>query len=334
MASPYASIAGRQRWTKAVAGTDIQSVEHIYKKRFPIDGMRIATAGSCFAQHIARNLRANGFEVLDKEPGPRGLHGKRAQDFGYSLYSARHGNIYTARRLLQLTQEALGLLEVPERAVVWEKRGRFYDALRSVEPDGLTSPEEVMLHRADHVRRFKALLSETDLFIFTFGLTEAWMHEETGIVYGLAPDDTDPKHRFKNFTFQEVYDDFSGFRALAHQLNPRMKFLVTVSPVPLAATYEDAHVLPATVHSKAILRAVAGQLHSQHDDIDYFPSFDILSTPFLGPSMFADNRRDVTRDGVANAMRIFFEEHKKKEEVVVTGSGDVVCEEALLEAFA
>ena len=62
------------------------------------------------------------------------------------MYSARYGNIYTVRQLLQLAQEVAG--EWNPENYIWEKDGKFYDALRpAVEPEGLNSPEEVIEHR-------------------------------------------------------------------------------------------------------------------------------------------------------------------------------------------
>lgn len=346
MSSPYSDFPARQFWSRGVAPVDIATVTDVYRPRFSIEGMKVATAGSCFAQHIALNLRKNGYAVIDKEPPPPGLRGPEAQAFGYQLYSARHGNIYTVRRLLQLTQEALGLYAPGD--VVWATGGRYYDSLRpGVEPDGLPSAEEVLAQRADHVARFKAVLLEADLFVFTMGLTEAWVNAE-GLVYAGTPGSPagtfDPQvHLFKNFRFNEIYDDFVAFRDLVRSINPGIRFLVTVSPVPLTATAVDSHVLPATVRSKSVLRAVAAQLYEDFDDIDYFPSYDLLSTPFLGPSKFEVNKRSVSAAGVAAAMRTFLDAHMGVDRVaqpkaatksVRSRGDDLVCEEALLDAFA
>ena len=56
---------------------------NLYRPKFPIDRtMPIATAGSCFAQHIGRAMRTRGFNVLDAEPAPPGLDERGAQAFG------------------------------------------------------------------------------------------------------------------------------------------------------------------------------------------------------------------------------------------------------------
>jgi hypothetical protein len=362
MTSPYKGMPERQFWKLAVKDYDINTVSNIYRKRFPIRDLHIATAGSCFAQEIAKHLRKNGYTVIDKEPAPPGnaIRSEFSNNYGYGLYSARHGNIYTARQLLQLTKEAFNIDSIDPEVYVWEHEGRYYDALRpNVEPTGLDTPEEVIDQRRDHVRRFKSVLEECGLFIFTLGLTEAWIHKETGTVYPTAPGTIagqyDPLiHEFRNFTFKEVYNDFNEFRSIVLARNPSVKLLITVSPVPLTATYENAHVLVSTVRSKSVLRTVAAQLYDDYPDIDYFPSYELFSTPFLGKPMFKENKRTVHPDGVATVMKLFLNEHKpecenndavSKKEIqmnlnqIIDNSkemddDDAICEEALLEAFA
>lgn len=343
MTSPYNGLPDRQFWRLAVSDS-VESVDGMYTKKFSIAGKRIATAGSCFAQEIARELRKQGHSVVDKEPSPNTIQirGSLENRYGYGLYSARHGNIYTVRQLLQLTKEAFGLSHPDPDDYIWEKDGRFYDALRpSVEPDGLPSREEVSAQREDHLRRFRAVIEESDVFVFTMGLTEAWAHRASGLVYPTAPGvlagEYDPEvYEFLNFGFMDIYRDFLEFRELAKQHNPSLEFILTVSPVPLTATAVDSHVLVSTVRSKSVLRAVTAELYEEFADIDYFPSYELFSTPFLGPSMFNENKRNVSRKGVAAVMRVFFAEHDSAEPAAAPDEieRDVVCEEALLDAFA
>ena len=78
----------------------------------------------------------NGYKVLDVEPPPPGLPETMHQKFGFSMYSARYGNIYTVRQLLQLAQEVAG--KWTPQNYIWPKNAKF-DALRpAVEPEGLT----------------------------------------------------------------------------------------------------------------------------------------------------------------------------------------------------
>lgn len=350
MSSPYQGLPPRSYWKTGVVEQDWSE---LYSKKFDITRKtQIMTAGSCFAQNIARYFARRRYKLVDTEPAPPGLSGDTAKAFGYGLYSARYGNIYTTRQLWQLTQEAFGLYEPANP--VWTKNGRYFDALRpSVEPDGLESESEVLAQRRDHLECVRAVFTQADLCIFTFGLTEAWVHKQAGTVYPTAPGtiagEFDPDiYEFKNFNYMEVLDDFIRFRDFLKKQRPDIKFLLTVSPVPLTATASASHVLPATVYSKSVLRAVAGQLAAEYGDVDYFPSYEMVATPFFETNTYEENLRTVRLSAIESVMQVFFQEHsaealsertepKKTRKTAATkkdAEEDVICEEQLLEAFA
>ena len=275
MGHPYSNLPPERFWRSSVASQDWASLGGLYRKKFDIGkDDKVATAGSCFAQHIATAMRANGYQVPNSEPTPTGLSAETARKYGYGIYSARYGNIYVVRHLLQLLKDAF---DDNAEVEVWEKDGRFFDAMRpTLEPRGHATPDEVVAHRRYHLSRVRRLVRTMNVFVFTFGLTEGWMNRQSGRVYptcpGTAAGTFDPDlHIFKNFTFQEILADFIACRDFIKRTNKSVRFLVTVSPVPLVATAGDDHVLVATTYSKSVLRAVAGQLAEQFDDLAYFP---------------------------------------------------------------
>ena len=313
--NPYSDLPKSAFWKTGVAQENPYEIEGIYKKKFDIfANTKIATAGSCFAQHISRYLKCSGYHVLDVEPPPLGLPEKLHQKFGFSMYSARYGNIYTVRQLLQLAQEVSG--EWTPWDYIWQKNGKFYDALRpAVEPEGLDSPEEVAEHRKYHLSRVKELFESLDLFIFTLGLTEMWVHKESGTVFPTAPgtlvgDFDEHFYEFKNAQFSSIIDDFNLFQMFLQKIRGSKPFkcILTVSPVPLTATASGKHVLESTTYSKSTLRSVAGQLASNHSHIDYFPSYEIVTNPRMKSTAFANNLRSITDEAVDVVMRHFFAE--------------------------
>ena len=353
MNSPYQELPPERYWKTGVEQQSPLSVERLYRKKFDLTDLTIATAGSCFAQHIATHMRARGYSVLDVEPAPVHMTAETARKFGYQLYSARYGNVYLVRQLLQLVQQAFGKFE--PQCAIWEKDGRYYDALRpGVEPEGLDSPEEVREHRAAHLRAVRGLLVRANVLVFTMGLTEGWVHKESGTVYPTAPGTIAGKFdpdvfEFKNFRFGEIYSDFRLLMALVRRVNPKMKYILTVSPVPLTATAAPQHVLLATMYSKSTLRSVAGELADTYPEIDYFPSYELIASHFSRGMFYSPNLRSVERAGVESVMRIFFSEHgletphqppfaeaqaSLEAPDAAAGREDVICEEALLNAFA
>ena len=355
--SPYASLPPERFWRTGVAETNPLIMEKLYTKRFDIAPTdRIATAGSCFAQHIARNFRARGFTVMDVEPAPEATPPGVAQAYGYGVYSARYANIYTVRQLLELFREATAADrgEAPWPVLVWERKGRFHDGMRpGVEPEGLRTPEEVIAHRREHLAQVRRLFAEMQVFVFTLGLTEAWVDGASGRTLPTCPGTIagtfdSAQHKFQNFRFRSILEDYRAFRKELAAFNPGVRHLITVSPVPLTATASDQHVLVATTYSKSVLRAVAGQLYADYDDLDYFPSYEIIAAHPSRGFFFEGNLRSVSPAGVETVMRSFFSEHDAAAagpapaaaaattaaEAAETKADDVACEEILLDAFS
>lgn len=278
-----------------------------------------------------------------------------AKAFNYGIFSSRTANIYTARQLLMLTEMASGHMN-PPLPEIWTDKGRAFDSLRpTIEPNGFKSIEEAQLSRLSMVRAFRRSITNADVFIFTLGLTEGWENAETGQAYAICPGtvagEFDAKvHRFRNYGFVEIRSDLESAFALMRAINPAIRILLTVSPVPLTATASGQHVLVATTRSKSVLRAVAGEIVEADPNTDYFPSYEIITGAPTQAMFFEPNMRSVAPQGVEFVMRHFFagldltagarvglagrmdyneaETRIEKE----AAAEDVVCEEIALEA--
>lgn len=315
-----------------------------------------------FAQHIGRALVARRYGWTDFEPAPHEMTADHAKAFNFGVFSARTGNIYTANMLLQWVKWALGKEQPPEE--FWQEADRFYDPFRpAIEPDGFASPQELLASRAMTIEAFGKAIRECNLFVFTLGLTESWRNRALGYEYAICPGTmagtfNAEKHVFVNQRFNFVHDCLSQALQLIRSVNPESRTLLTVSPVPLTATATGQHVLVATVESKSILRAVAGELAATVPRIDYFPSYEIISSAPFGGRFFAANKRSVLPEGVEHVMSQFFAGQEarfgKTERAPVSPrvaaaiarrvqglsgrsvdlADDLVCEEQLLGAFA
>ncbi len=348
--NPYSNLPGRNFWRTAVSEKTVFSLEGLYKKKFAIACEdRVGTAGSCFAQHVSANMMRRGFRVIDVEPAPDFFTPQEARDYGYGIYSARYGNIYTVRQMLQLFSDAAAGTVRDEDFL--EIGGRFIDLLRpNTQPGGYESLVEARFNRADHLERVKELFSSIDVFIFTLGLTEAWVNRKTGAVYPVCPytlaEIAGDDYAFHNFDYAEIIADLQLLRRNLLEVSPGLKLLFTVSPVPLTATASGNHVLVATTYSKSTLRAVCGAMEAAHDNVDYFPSFEVITAPISRGVFYEPNSRNVNATGVNTAMSFFFAEHdhgasqapadvKRSQSKSSDESDDeVVCEDILLDAFS
>jgi hypothetical protein len=322
--TPYDSVPARGFWRTAVAEPEMTQIAGLWDPKFRIlPRHRVSTYGSCFAQHIGRALDARGFNWFRAETAPEGLSEENAQRFNYGIFSARTGNIYTTSLLLQWVRWALGHATPPDE--IWDRDGRVYDPFRPrIEPDGFASRDELLASRAACLEAFRRSIVDADVFVFTLGLTERWL-DTGGYEYPMCPGTVAgqfdaQRHQFDNMGFAEVLGALRDAIALMSDANPKLRFILTVSPVPLTATNSGKHVLVATMQSKSILRAVAGQLADRKRNIDYFPSYEIISAPPFKGSFFEPNQRSVATRGVNFVMDSFFRDMQAK--FAGEGAGD------------
>jgi hypothetical protein len=307
---PYVGLPGGAYWTRGVARQGAGELDPVLDTPFVIGANeKVATAGSCFAQHIGRYLRADGRNYLETEPAHPLLTAPARMACNYGVYTARYGNIYTARQLRQLVERVYGRFQ-PQEDVWEESDGRFIDPFRpNIQPGGFNSLREYNQDRARHFAAVRQALETLDVFVFTLGLTEAWRAKADGAVFpvcpGVAGGAFNPaRHAFVNFSVEETVEDMRAFIEALRAINPRARLILTVSPVPLAATAEPRHVLTSTIYSKSALRVACETLTRGQERIAYFPAYEIVASGFAG-DYFAPDRRSVTEAGVAHVMSVF-----------------------------
>ena len=349
MTNPYADLPDHQFWRRSIARVETHRVDPMVSPRFRLAASdRIVTAGSCFAQHIARRLVdiGHGFHVT--EPGEHLPQGERRRH-GYGVFSARFGNIYTTAQLRQLFDEALGR-RAPAETHLLRPDGRLVDPWRQqVAPEGFATLEALHADRAEHLVAVRRMMTEADVFVFTLGLTEAWRSRADGSVYSAAPGVVagafDPeRHAFVNFGVEDVQADLFAALETLREVNPGVRAVLTVSPVPLVATYEPRSVLVSTTYSKSVLRVAADAAIRRFAWVDYFPSYEIITGSYAGGLYYEEDHREVNRLGVAHAMRCFVDsfvdeptartdEPRPPPAPPAPAAKDIVCDEEVLEGL-
>lgn len=337
--NPYRGLPDRAFWKRAVSSRHYEDMVDLWNPPAMTGAEKFATAGSCFAQHIGRHVRARGSDnYLDMEPAPVFLPEQEHARYGFGIYSCRYGNIYTSRQLVQLAKEALG--KKPMSNHVWEKDGRYFDALRpTVDPIGHDSAAIVLALREKHLDRVRDMFHSLDVMVFTLGLTEAWISPEDGTVFPTAPgvaagDPSVNSATFHNLTVDEIRADMREFWGLLKEINPSARMILTVSPVPLIATASDRHVLPATNYSKSVLRVCAEELATSEESIYYFPSYEIVNSAQGRGYYFEPDLRSVNDRGVQYVMSHFFTGDMAKafpQPGAPDPYADVVCDEEIIE---
>jgi hypothetical protein len=310
--TPYKQLGDHCFWKRAVVKPKLSKVDPVVDFNFKISKeTKVATAGSCFAQHIARHLQHSGYHYYVVEPGHPLIKESFRKEFNYGTFSARYGNLYTTRQLLQLLKRAYGQF-IPQEAVWKSKDGSYRDPFRpNIQPKGFVSEQEMLADQKQHLNAVRKMFETLDVFVFTLGLTECWRSKEDGAVFPLCPgieggEFSEDKYEFYNQTVLDVIDDLRMFVELLKFINPQARVILTVSPVPLMATAEsDTHVLTATTYSKSVLRVAADMINREFEHVQYFPSYEIITGNFNKGSYYADDLRNVVENGVNHVMGLF-----------------------------
>ena len=301
---PYRSQPDRAFWSRAVANAF--SPAEVYTGPAPLllKRDRIMSAGSCFASNLVPFLERSGFAYLRTEE-PHSLLRPLPENLGYRNFTAAYGNIYTARQFLQLIDRAYGRYAPAEDR--WYVEGAVVDPFRPGLRYPARSDAEFDVLTSQHLAAVREGLESATVLVFTLGLTEAWRSSLDGAVYPACPGTIsgtfDPaRHEFHNFSASEVTGDLQAICDRLHEVNPGLRIILTVSPVPLVATATDAHVVAATTRSKAILRVAAGEIADARSHVNYFPAYEIVCGPQAPHDFFEADRREVSSRAVEAVM--------------------------------
>jgi hypothetical protein len=252
----------------------------------------IASMGSCFAREVKDYLVTNGYNYVQTATGPNARHGSAAWDRVYNTFC-----------IGQEFERALGTFSPAEP--YWKKGSELVDPYRkAVRWPG---PEAMEAELAEHKRTAALALTTAEIVVLTIGVNEIWYAIEDGAVFFQVPPAGvfDPKrHAFRLATVEENFANLQRAHELLRQANPTAKMIVTVSPVPLRATFrDDADAVSATAESKATLLVATREFVRQSEDVYYFPSYEIaLNTT---PEPFEVDARHVKREVVTQIMEVF-----------------------------
>jgi len=297
--TPYDNQTQKHFWSNFVRNSDSDVITDLWNPKFEINKWhKIATAGSCFAQNIGNWLSNNDYNWIQTN-----------KDVYKSPFSFYTGNIYTASSLKQWLLFASNKKSLPND-LYFEYKNKFYDLYRpSVLEIGYNSIDDLNKSYKQCLNSIISGLKNADIFIFTLGLTEHWRNKD-GYIYTTCPGTQVGifdynYHEYYNDEYIDIYNDMIDCIELLKSFNSKIKIILTVSPVPLTATASDLHILQSTTYSKSVLRSVCGDLAKKHDNIDYFPSYELITNHVLSENTFMNNKRTVSRASIDRVMKNF-----------------------------
>ena len=197
------------------------------------------TLGSCFAREIARKLEHRGYPA-------------------FHLEVAEHINSTHANRcMLELV---LGTCSGQPKARLDEMFGAG-----GVRPEAL-----------------RKVLQTADAIIYTLGVAPAFFEVATGEFVmppssALSAQALAEVFEFRTTSVAENLENLNFIYEKVKAMNPRCKFVLTVSPVPLRKTFEFNSALNADCLSKSTLRVTAHEFMQRREAGTYYwPSFEIV----------------------------------------------------------
>lgn len=251
----------------------------------------VFTMGSCFARNVEESLIRLGIKVLLADfDFPLGyLHPNYARIDTW-VNTAQHGNLirsvlnkYTP---LSMLNEFQRLLE-PETFAGQDQGMIQVDAYRWFDPHikntRMMGWEECLASRGLVDAATAKVRIATTIFL-TLGFTETWIDSASGYVLNVAPPPLvirkyPERFRFYNATHADVLASLKEIhRLVTTHIRPDMKFVVTVSPVPLGTTFTEMDVIAANAYSKATLRSAVGEFCAGQANVDYFPSYEMVTS--------------------------------------------------------
>ena len=272
----------------------------------------IASIGSCFAREIKDVLLKRGYSyIIGEADHPASKHASAAWERTY--------NTFCLRRIFEYTFEEWS----PD--LRWWKApvsGQIQDPYRRIILYG--SIEEAEADFDKHRRCSRLVLEQAELLIVTLGLTEIWEDTVDGSVICLPAgpyvnEGGDMgRYRFRVSGYAENLDNLERIHSLMAVHNPKCGLMITVSPVHLWATFRrDLDVISASCGSKATLRAVADEFCARHENVFYFPAFEMATIfrPMLNAPVFAPGRENfhVNQETVDFIMEQFFDHYCEKD---------------------
>lgn len=235
-------------------------------------GETIFTIGSCFARHVERELSFRGFAL------PTRHLFESDDDFGAVGLDVlnNYGTPSIYNELAWAFDDNFDPMQCFEPV-----RDSWVDMHlhASIRPTTL----DVLRTRRRAIAAAYRSITHCRAVIITLGLAEVWFDKQHGIYLNVAPRRSilrDSPDRFELHVLspEESYD----YLRRALQLIQRhgmagIKVVLTVSPVPLSATYRAIDVMVANSYSKALLRVAAEQAAAEFDFVDYFPSYESIT---------------------------------------------------------
>ncbi|MEL7465415.1 MAG: GSCFA domain-containing protein [Pseudomonadota bacterium] len=239
-----------------------------------IPGEAIFTIGSCFARNIEQFLEEFGYEVP-----MRGLVARKELKLDSPSIANNYGVTSIAQELRWALDPPTGF--EPEAFFEEIKPGRFIDM--NVPGGVLPEPLDIVAARRAALMEATREVARCRVVLITLGLSEVWFDKKSGHYLNTAPLPLMLEREPERFALHVL--SVAETSALLNEIMelliahgaPGVQVVLTVSPVPMNATFRPMDVMVANTHSKAVLRAAVEETVAGFDCAHYFPSYESVA---------------------------------------------------------
>jgi len=254
----------------------------------------IGSMGSCFARRLKDWLVINRFNYVLTNSNLETPHGSADWERVFNTHCV-HQEI---SRLVDGIERPLH--ELPDGRVVdpWRKNKIF-------ETQALAA-ENIQAYLKGGLEVLKSM----SVFVITLGLSEVWFDRESELAFAEYPKfgDVFTQERIE-LRFVDAQTNLRNLDLairLLTKANPSLQIILTVSPIPLRATFFDRSVFASNSLSKSALLQAAIELSESTKNVHYFPSYEIALLLNDGPTFEWDGRH-VNEETVELIMKYFKE---------------------------
>jgi hypothetical protein len=269
---------------------------------------RVYAIGSCFARGLERSLIGRNMAVDSAAP-----EFAKLQPVNNKLSGLGFINKYNTFSILNELRWALDPDAVfPVDSIVKVMENVWFDP--HTNPALKLADLEETLERRALMQTVTKRITNCRIVIVTLGLVEVWRDLEADVFLNHTPVPHLLKTQRSRYEFHltSFAQNWANLEAI-HELlsgygHPDVRIVVTVSPVPLLNTFSTMDVVVANTYAKSLLRAVAQEWAAAHDNVDYFPSYEIVQNSDRAAVWKADLRH-VEGAGAQHIMNLFLQSY-------------------------
>jgi hypothetical protein len=292
------------RWSDDIDRFQRDLVTIVHRPKFsiaPTDAF--FCIGSCFARNVEEHLIYAGRRVLSKRlvfPVEDGMTRINGCVNKFTTHSITNELEWVTER--PLIDETL----FDEGPQGW----RDLQLAPEVRPASLRHAIERRVYLVDD---YFSRIRQAQIVILTLGLNEVWRDAQSSRYLNATPSLASVRKEPDRYSVRitdvgENVDQLEKIQAILYAINPALRSIVTVSPVPMSETFSGKDIIAANTYSKAVLRVAAQAFADAHENVDYFPSLEIVALSPRRIAYTADCRHvsdDAVRIVIGEFLRLY-----------------------------